>query len=293
LSQVETLPEPDGPIRVGHAPNAIVVPDYTLLRTIGEGAYGEVYLAQDILGGYHAAKIVHRRFFRHAGPFDREFNGLRRFAPISDSHSGFVRVQHVGRNDQDQYIYYVMEIADDERNGTMIDPATYRPRSLAEDIKERGALPPIECIQICVQIADALEYLHQHHLVHRDIKPANIIFVKGRAKLADIGLVTEVAGEDHSVSMVGTEGYMPPEGPGSPQADVFSLGKVLYAAVTAFHVSRYPELPTAMMEQPACRQMADLNGIILNACNSRPQDRFVTAAAFRDELSRLITRPEH
>src|SRR5205823_14106789 len=61
-------------------------------------------------------------------------------------------------------------------------------------------------------------------LIHRGIKPSNVICVTGEPKLADIGLVADANGTG---SFVGTAGYIPPEGPGSPAADVYSLGKVL------------------------------------------------------------------
>src|SRR5206468_2532672 len=73
-------------------------------------------------------------------------------------------------------------------------------------------------------LTSALAFLHEQGLIHRDIKPSNIIFVQGQPKLADIGLV---AGSDETCSFVGTEGFIPPEGPGTPAADVYSLGKVL------------------------------------------------------------------
>src|SRR5213075_384119 len=65
-----------------------VVPDHVMLRRVGKGAYGEVWLARNAIGAYHAVKIVRRADFRDAGPFEREFGGLQRFMPISRSHPG-------------------------------------------------------------------------------------------------------------------------------------------------------------------------------------------------------------
>src|SRR5205823_6073890 len=74
----------------------------------------------------------------------------------------------------------------------------------------------------------------------RDVKPGNIIYVNGRAKLADIGLVS-AGGEGGT--FVGTEGYIPPEGPGSAGADLYALSMVLYEASTGYAPDRFPEAP--------------------------------------------------
>ena len=66
------------------------IPDHTLVRRIGRGAYGEVWLARDIIGTYHAAKIVYRDHFDHIEPFEREFNGIKKFTPVSRLHAGLV-----------------------------------------------------------------------------------------------------------------------------------------------------------------------------------------------------------
>src|SRR5438309_5879694 len=101
------------------------VPDHTLVRCIGEGAYGQVWLASDIIGTFHAVKFVYRSAFVNAAPFDREFRGIQRFTPISRSHPGFVNILHVGRNEVGGYFYYIMELGDDENQGQKIVPETY------------------------------------------------------------------------------------------------------------------------------------------------------------------------
>ena len=121
----------------------------------------------------------------------------------------------------------------DEQTGKMPVPL-YSPHTLRSDL-EHGHLPAARVLEIGLALTEALAHLHGKDLVHRDIKPSNIIFVGGRPKLADIGLVTD-AGDARSI--VGTEGYLAPEGPGTPQADIFALGRVLYEATTGLTLSR-------------------------------------------------------
>src|ERR1044071_10163644 len=89
-----------------------VIPDHTLLRPIGRGAYGEVWLARNVMGSFRAVKIIWRRQFDSQRPYEREFAGIQRFEPVSRSSSGLVHVLHVGRNEGEGYFYYVMELAD-------------------------------------------------------------------------------------------------------------------------------------------------------------------------------------
>src|SRR5437879_3831570 len=202
-----------------------VIPEHELLRPIAAGAYGQVWLARNKLGALRAVKIVHRANFDHERPFEREFAGIKAFEPISRLHEGFVDLLQVGRDDAAGYFYYVMELADDLNgngptqggNGTaqaMQD--AYVPRMLASELKRRGRLSLEDCIQTGMCLAKALGHLHRQGFVHRDVKPSNIIFVGGVPKLADVGLV---AGVGEARSFVGTEGFIAPEGPGTPQAD--------------------------------------------------------------------------
>ena len=135
-------------------------------------------------------------------------------------------------------------------------------------------------------LATALQRLHRHGLVHRDIKPSNIVFVNGIPKLADIGLVTHL---EATLSFVGTEGYLPPEGPGMPQADIYSFGKVLYEMATGRDRQDFPELPTNLIEVPAEERemLAELNEIIVKACDPDAKKRYQTAAELHSDLALL------
>ena len=98
------------------APPAI--PDHELIRRIGGGSYGEVWLARNALGAYRAVKIISRRTFEDSRPFEREFRGIQKFEPISRSHDGLVDILQVGRTEE--CFYYVMELADDAADGTTL-----------------------------------------------------------------------------------------------------------------------------------------------------------------------------
>ena len=340
-NNLESLPNPPAASRDGSRSEPVRQPppiaDYELLRRIGSGSYGDAWLARNVLGQFRAVKIVYRSRFSDPRPFEREFEGIQHFEPISRSHPSQLHILHVGKNDAEGCFYYVMELADDahapvgdevtsltlddgknarphpdplpqEREqppdahrepgtprpvtalttflpllgavdevsaksklslgrgeggsisqavslrsslATPINPETYAPKTLRSLLLPPahfptsspalpGRLPIPDCVQIGLSLTTALAHLHEQELVHRDIKPSNVIFVNGVAKLGDIGLVTD-AGDTQSI--VGTEGYLPPEGPGTPQADLYSLGKVLYEISTGMDRRRFAELP--------------------------------------------------
>src|SRR5262245_48133096 len=271
-----------------HAREIPCIPDLELLRCIGHGSYGEVWLARNILGTYRAVKVIDRKAFHDEEAFEREFSGLQRFEPISREHDGFVGILHVGRNRADGFFYYVMELADDDSNGDRIDPGTYLPKTLSNELGRCGRLSVTQSAQLGLSLSEALTELHRHGLVHRDVKPSNIIFVKGHPKLADIGLVAQ-AGEK---TRLGTEGYIPPEGPGKPQADLYSLGMVLYEASTGTDRLDYPDLPADFDSIAKRETFLKLNSIILKACDNNGRNRYQTATEISDDLARLgVIRP--
>jgi serine/threonine protein kinase len=196
-----------------------------------------------------------------------------------------VQVLHVGRTGNGE-LYYVMELADDEATGQRIREATYSPRNLSTLLKKRGGLPPKEYLPLSISLASALQFLHERDLVHRDVKPANVIFVDGVPKLADIGLVADAIGTSQKPAL-GTPGYMPPEGPGSPAADLYSLGKLIYETAFGLDCTRFPDLPRRLFEQGDETRAFALNRILLKACENEPARRHQSVAELIAELRTL------
>ena len=265
------------------------IPDHTLIRCIGQGAYGQVWVARNAIGLYHAVKVVYRNRFGTQEPYDRALRGIQKFMPVSRSHDGFVHILHVGRNDKGGCFFYIMEAGDDQKTGQRIDPDTYAPKTLASELNERGTIPPRECLEFMLAVTEAVERLHQHQLIHRDIKPANLIFVNRRPKLADIDLVTDLSPHG-KVSYIGTEGYMAPEGPGTAAADVFSLGRIFYVALTGKPPDQSPELPTRVASHADCDLLLELNQIICKACEFDLGRRYSSAAQMHADLLGVFHR---
>ena len=302
----------------GAAAPVPVVPDYELLRRVGAGAYGEIWLARSLAtGALRAAKIVWRHNFEDDRPFQREFEGIQRFERISREHPSQLALFHIGRNEAAGYFYYIIELADAVENpdsnaglagaaSASVVPAQdsgsakngglkvasepearpsdrYVPHTLRYDL-DRERLAPAKVVEIGLALTEALVNLHGHGLVHRDVKPSNVIFLNGRPKLADIGLVT-AAGEGGSI--VGTEGYLAPEGPGTPQADLFALGKVLYEGATGLDRRRFPRLPADLRSWPNAKLVLELNEVVVKACAASPSERYQTAEEMRSDLELL------
>ena len=197
--------------------------EWRLLREIGRGAYGVVYLAEEPDGRRAALKLC-RRTGTEDERYQRELRGAKLYMSVSAS-EGLVGMREVVETDWG--FYSVMDLADDEFNRAEVEPESYRPKTLAKVIEGEKALPLNECVKLGIALANGLATLQRHHLLHRDIKPGNVIYIDGKSVLSDPGLLVE---EAQAASLVGTPGYVPPEQFTNSASDIYSLGLTLKAA---------------------------------------------------------------
>ena len=247
-----------------------VIADYRPIRVIGTGSFGQVWIALDATGSPCALKIIHKGTFDDE-VFWKEFEGVKNYLPISRSNMGLVTILHVGKDPQEKFYYYTMELADNANDSIGDDWKEYEALSLSLQINRIQMLYPLDKFEeIAINLADGLAHLHENGLVHRDIKPSNVIFINGKAKLADVGLVTK--GVEAS-TFIGTAGYIPPEGPGMPAADVYALGKTLYELLTGKGMQSFPELPTLIPTSGKTKLFSSYNFIITRSCEPNHNKR--------------------
>jgi len=200
--------------------------NYKLLKRIGAGTMGSVFLAEDTLGQRKVAlKVLSKKL---AGM--QEF--LERFKHEAQAtgrlnHLNVVSAFDVGQA-QGRY-YYVMEYCDGE--------------SLEGILKREQFLLPEMALDIILQTAQGLDHAHEHGIIHRDIKPGNVLLTnEGVAKILDMGLSKTISDAEASFNTqnglaVGTPHYMSPEQVRGDKdvdgrADIYSLGATLYQLVT-------------------------------------------------------------
>src|SRR5262245_43768320 len=174
--------------------------------------------------------------------------------------------------------------------------------TLAERLAAEGAMAPREAAALVSQLARAVHHAHAQGVIHRDLKPANILVDQdGTPKITDFGLACQPGGGElsHSGLVLGTPSYMPPEQARGerkslgPPADVYSLGAVLYEALTGQPPFR-AETPLEAVRQvlndepaPPSRLRpgldADLSTICLKCLSKEPQGRYASADALADD----------
>lgn len=249
------------------------VPDFVLVRPIGEGGFGQVWLATNqTTGQLRAVKLIPLDVSDRVDPAGRELMSLIHLERVAQQrHPHLAAIHHVGRTPQ--HLFYVMDLADDFSGAPPSANATYQPATLGRRL-EQGPLPLEDCLLYSQQLLSGLACLHQAGMVHRDVKPANCLFVGGQLQLADFGLLST---SDRSISRIGTEKYMPPTGRMDARADVFAAGLVIYEMLTGLPVDRFPSLQDRGRQIYEDAQLRRLNQLVLQACEPDPQNRFQDA----------------
>jgi serine/threonine protein kinase/formylglycine-generating enzyme required for sulfatase activity len=295
------------PDRSAPTPDHTVLGEFELLRELGRGGMGVVYLArQGSLGREVAVKVFIESLTTTQREIDRFHREARAVASLA--HPGIVRVLTDGKTGNAHW--FAMEFVDghDLRRELELqnEPASGASARLilpAPGSPERMA----SVARICAEVADALHHAHQAGLVHRDVKPANLLLTRsGRAMVGDFGLV-----RDESLTVLtrtgeapGTPHYMSPEqATGGPsrldqRTDIYSLGVVLYELAglcRPFDGNSSDEILSQIRtrDPKPLRSIApdvarDLELICATAMAKDPGHRYRDAAAFADDLRRFL-----
>ena len=265
-----------------------VIAGYRIVSLVGQGGMGVVYEAlQLILERPVALKLINPERIND-----------------DETRARFVRESHVAAGLEHPHVLPVYEARED--GGLLfIAMRLVRGPSLADVLAREAPLAPAYAARLVAQIASALSAAHARGLVHRDVKPANILLhEREHAYLTDFGVTREL-GEDGLTTageLLGSVDYMAPEQSRGervgPAADIYSLGCVLYEALTA--QVPYPG-PTdgariaAHLTEPTPRASArwpsvpaSLDEVIIRALHKEPGKRYISAAAFASALAAAV-----
>jgi serine/threonine protein kinase len=202
---------------------------YEVVRELGKGAMGIVYLAKDpLIGRLVALKTI--RVAAHADDdeakeFQQRFIREAQAAGILN-HPSIVTVHDIGQDDNSAVSFIAMEYVEGN--------------NLKEVLAQGRAMTFEQLADIIAQVAEALDFAHAKGIVHRDVKPANIILIDGnRAKITDFGIAKIASGGANLTTtgqFLGTPNYMAPEqikgAPVDGRTDIFSLGICFYECLT-------------------------------------------------------------
>jgi eukaryotic-like serine/threonine-protein kinase len=261
---------------------------YDVVRPLGSGGMGEVYLARDRVLGRDVALKVLRKQYAGDDEFAERFK-REAMSAASLSHPNIIQVYDRGETEEGAS-YIAMEYVP---GGT-----------LKERISREGPLEAADAAGLGAQVAEALGAAHDRGMVHRDIKPQNVLLTaRGGAKVADFGIAR--AGSSATISrtgsVMGTAGYMSPEQalgkPATPKSDLYSLGVVLYEALTGElpytadnpiavsmkHVNE-PLRPPIELNPRIPRGM---NALVTKLLAKDPEDRYADADELADDLWRV------
>lgn len=264
---------------------------YRLIRSVGRGGFGEVWLCQtEAVGDFRALKILSTK---EPERLEREFQALCQFRAAANrlKHPSLLAIEHVNRTEDT--LYYVMPLCDGVEACTPSD-VQWRPLSLRALIeKQKQALNWFSTAAVretLSPIFQALQLLSDAGLAHRDVKPDNILFVEGKACLADIGLLSE---DLQAFSRTGTPGFAAPswylDSGGHP--DMYGAAATLYVMLTGNapdkigrSAFRWPPQGEDSLTPEQHKEFLQLHQLIRRAMDERPGERFADFATFERAL---------
>lgn len=248
---------------------------YTLIKQIGKGGFGEVWLAEkrsEIITKQVAVKLPHKDQI--------EMEAIRQEATLWERASGHSNVLPI--IDADIYDGQVVIVSEYANGGSL------------DDKLKQGKLSIEKAVEMTIGILRGLEFLHSREIIHRDIKPANILLQNDIPRLADFGISRAMNADTVSLVVIGTDAYMSPEafdGKRNVQTDIWSVGVVLYQMLKGklpfpqkHPTERMFAILTKEFEALGEEIPIELRKILATAMEKKPEDRFQTAAEFRRKL---------
>jgi serine/threonine protein kinase len=254
---------------------------YTLVRKLGRGGFGEVWLAER-RAKFVTTKVAVKLPLREQIDTD----AIKREATLWEQASGHPNVLPI--------------IDAEEYDGQIVIVSEYAPDgSLEQLLKENGPMDVGPAIYTAIDILAGLEFLHSRQIVHRDLKPANILLQGETPRLSDFGIsrALRIGVSSESKNVSGTFAYMAPEafdGKRTVQTDIWSAGVNLYRLLTGKFP--YPQKePTAliaaiMMQHPEPLPdeiPAEIKRIIGKAIAKNPEERYLSAGEMREDLRKI------
>jgi predicted Ser/Thr protein kinase len=278
---------------------SIIADRYHVMRKLGEGGMGQVYLVEHVkMGRKSALKVMNPGMVKDADAisrFNREAANASRI-----NHPNVAAVYDFGET-PDGIIYLAMEFVEGP--------------PLTKVIEQQGALPPKRAAEIVRQAAEALAIAHDMGIVHRDLKPDNIMIAKTRdggdlVKVVDFGIAKAAGAENQKVTktglVVGTPEYMSPEQLAGDKldgrSDIYSLGLVAFNMMTGklpfpsdsaqeSMIMRLTDKPKPLGEmKPDLTWPADVQAVMDKALERDVNARYQTATEFGRALYQAVDR---